>query len=780
MLIGETVSHYKIDEDLGGGGMGVVYKATDTKLDRSVALKFLPPELTRDPDMKRRFVREAKAASALQHHNICTIHEIAETDDGRLFICMDYYRGKTLKQRIAEGPLPVEEAVRVALQTAEGLAKAHEAGIVHRDIKPANIVITNDGVVKIIDFGTAKLKGRSKLTQTGRTIGTIAYMSPEQATGRPVDHRSDIFSLGVVLYEMLTGRPPFESDHDAGVLYSIVNSDPAPLATGRRGAPSELHGIVKTMLAKECDDRYQSFGEVVSDLEALRDGLKSVKHGKRKKRPISIRLVAIVLASILAVIGGFFIYSYLSSSWTGQTVDSSIAVLPFVSLSDDPDDEFLSDGITEDLIYRLAKVGNLRVVSRTSVFQFKGQTADVRDIGKQLGVGVILEGTVRRSGDRLVLTAHLVDVADGVEIWSDRFEESLPDVFTIQDELSATIVDKLELQLTGESPRPTVASYTDNIEAYTLYLKGRYQWNIRSPEALEKAERFFEQATTIDSSYALAYAGLADVYLMKANYSHYGTNDLYVRAKAAARQATDIDPTLAEAHTSLALVSWIFDWDWRTADEEFARAVALRPAYATTHHWRAMFLAFMGRFDDAVTEIDLALAKDPVSLIINSAAGLLRYCARDFKGAIEHCLMALDMDPDFNPAITTLARIYLQMGDHDEATVWLEKSIEVAGRRPGTLAVLGYALATAGKREEAADILTELNEIERNDGSEVSDMVLIHVALGDVNGALDSLRKIGHSRGFGIFVLQADPLLADFRSTPAYAGTMKAIGFRLP
>jgi serine/threonine-protein kinase len=779
-MIGQTVSHYKITEKLGDGGMGVVYKAVDTKLDRLVALKFLRPELTSEPNAKQRFVHEARAASALQHNNICTIHEIDEIEDGHVFIAMDCYEGETLKQKIARGPLPVDEAVDIVSQVAEGLARAHAAGMVHRDIKPANIIITRDGVVKIVDFGLAKLAGQTRVTKTGAMAGTIVYMSPEQAMGTDVDHRSDIFSLGAVFYEMLTGDLPFKGDHEAAVLYGIIHNDPEPLAKYRSDITEGLQRMAGTALRKEPGERYQNASEIAADLKRFRESVPTIerrlgwaKHNLRQR-------ISIALVSILIVIGGYIVYSRYLSPQASESAVASIVVLPFINLSSEPDDEYFSDGITEDLIHALAKVDDLRVVSRTSAFQFKGKTADIRDIGKKLGAGTVLEGTVRKSGDELVITANLIDVADGLEIWSERFEMLMSDVFTIQNQISLTIVEKMQLQLAGGQADEIIRPYTENIDAYTLYLKGRYQWNIRSLEALEKARQLFEQAVAIDTKYALAYSGLADVYLMMANYSNSPTDELYLKARVAARKAIDIDPGLAEAHVSYALVSWIFDWDWQTANKEFARAVELKPAYATTYHWRAMFLAFMGRFDDAVAEIERALAKDPVSLIINAAAGLLLYCGEDFDAAIEQCFKTLDMDPEFNPAVTTLARAYIQTGKYDEAISWLEKSIRLAGRRTYTLALLAYAFALAGKHKEAMDILVELQSEENKGKVDPYDMVIVNIGLGDSRAALDWLQRSGDHRGFGIFNIQADPALAGFRNTPEYTTTMKTIGFPIP
>ncbi|MFQ6008621.1 MAG: protein kinase [Candidatus Zixiibacteriota bacterium] len=499
-MIGKTISHYKVLEKLGAGGMGVVYKAEDTRLKRCVVLKFLPPELTRDEEAKERFVNEAQAASALDHPNICTIYEIDETKDGQMFIAMACYEGETLKSIIDNRRLMIEEAVGIAIQIAQGLAKAHEQGIVHRDIKPANIIVTKDGVVKILDFGLAKLTGVTQLTKTGTTLGTVAYMSPEQAQGVTVDHRTDIWSLGVGLYQMVSGELPFRGEYEQAVIYSILNEEPEETSE----IPANLQQIVAKALAKEPDERYQQMDDMLTDLSTLRKELESastqVTVSKEKPAP-------------------------------------AIAVLPFVNMSADPENEYFCDGMAEELIDAFTKLEGLRVVSRTSAFSFKGKELKIQKIGEELKVSHVLEGSVRKAGKRLRITAQLINVDDGYHLWSQKYDRELEDVFAIQDDIAETIVDTLKVKLVGEKEVPLIKRYTENVEAYQLYLKGRYFWNKRHQGELQQAMAFFNQTIEKEPTHALAYTGLADSFFIIGHYCYLPPKEAFLKAKAFAQKA---------------------------------------------------------------------------------------------------------------------------------------------------------------------------------------------------------------------------------------------------
>ncbi len=469
-MIGKTISHYHIIGQIGSGGMGVVYKAEDTKLKRTVALKFLPPELTRDPEAKARFIREAQAASTLDHPNICTIHEIDETPEGQLFIVMACYEGKTLKEKIKDEGLRIKEAVDITIQIAQGLEKAHEKGIIHRDIKPANIFITADGNVKILDFGLAKLAGQAQLTKDASTLGTVAYMSPEQISGENIDQRTDIWSLGVVLYEMLTGRSPFKGDYEQAIIYSILNEEPDSISSIRSDFPAELELVIQKAMHKDSMKRYRNVNELLIDL-------------KTTKRNLEVKWI-----------------DYL------EKAVPSIAVLPFVNMSADPENEYFSEGMSEDIINALSKIKDFRVAARTSTFSFKGEKIDLHEIGRKLKVETVLEGSVRKAGNRMRITAQLINVQDGYHLWSEQYDRVVADVFDIQDEITLAIVDALKVELLAGENLAVTKRYTDNVEAYNLYSKGRYYWNKMNTESFRKAIDHFQKAIAIDPSYALAYA----------------------------------------------------------------------------------------------------------------------------------------------------------------------------------------------------------------------------------------------------------------------------------
>jgi len=540
-MIGRIISHYKILEKLGEGGVGVVYKGEDTKLKRTVALKFLPAELTRDPDAKKRFVHEAQAAGALDHPNICTIYEIDEAE-GHTFISMACIEGQSLKDKIESGPvgangrspLPIDEALDIAIQVAEGLQAAHEKGIIHRDIKSANIMVTEKGQAKIMDFGLAKLAGQVRLTKTGTTVGTVAYMSPEQARGEEVDHRTDIWSYGVVLYEMVTGQLPFKGEYDQAVVYSILNEEPEPMTGLRTGVPMELERVVNKALVKSLDSRYQNAGDILVDLRLLRKELELMASKEQPSR---------------------------------ENPQPSIAVLPFYNLSADKEQEYFCEGMTEEIINALTHVEGLRVVARTSAFSFRGKEIDVGEIGRKLSVETLLEGSVRKAANRLRIWVQLVNVVDGYHLWSERYDREMEDVFAVQDEISLAIADKLKVKLLRGEKTKLITHHTDDLEAYNLYLRGRYLWNKRTEGGIKKAIEHFKQAIKKDPSYALAYTGLADSYSTLTSYISILPKEVFPKGRDAALKALEIDDTLAEAHASLALIRRDYEWDWAGARE---------------------------------------------------------------------------------------------------------------------------------------------------------------------------------------------------------------------
>ena len=541
---GTRLGQYEIASLIGGGGMGLVYKAQDTRLKRLVALKLLLPELTRDETAKQRFLQEAQAASALDHPNICTIHEINETPDGQFYLVMAYYEGETLKEKIEHGPLPITDAIDAAVQVGQGLAKAHEAGITHRDIKPANLMLTADGTVKILDFGLAKLAGAEGITQTGTALGTVAYMSPEQLRGQEVDQRSDIWSLGVVTYEMVAGQRPFKGEQLQAVSVGILQSQPAPLTGSRTGVPLELERVVDRALAKAVADRYQTVADLLSELRTVKRALDSgatAAAGAEKAVP-------------------------------------SIAVLPFSNMSPDPEQEYFCDGIAEELIDALARLEGLRVVARTSAFQFKGQALDVGEIGKRLKVGTVLEGSVRKAGNRLRINAQLINTSDGYHLWSERYDRQMDDVFAVQDEIARSVVEKLKVKLLGEHEAPVIKRPTDNLEAYNLFLKGRYYFSKLTKEALTRSLECFTQALAKEPTYAQAHAGVAVAQTVRAVYGGAVSREVMPSAKEAALKALALDETVADAHMALGSVLHYYDWDWLGAEHQYRRALELNPS----------------------------------------------------------------------------------------------------------------------------------------------------------------------------------------------------------
>jgi serine/threonine protein kinase/Flp pilus assembly protein TadD len=740
-MIGKTISHYKILEKLGEGGMGVAYKAQDTKLDRIVALKFLPKHLLCDESAKTRFVNEAKAASSLDHQNIATIYEIDEVE-GECFICMAYIKGKSLKELIKEKVLSIEKILNISIQIAEGLNTAHKKGIVHRDIKSDNIMLTNEGLVKIMDFGLAKLKGVSKLTKTGTTLGTMQYMSPEQAQGMDVDHRSDIFSFGVVLYEMITNQLPFQGEHEAAVIYSILNETPEPLARYKAGVPGELQRVVDKALAKNRDERYQHVDDMRADLRKLKKELESTKEQPSTKKS-----------------------------------QPSIAVLPFTNLSADKEQEYFCDGMAEEIINALSQVEDLRVVARTSAFSFRGKEIDIREIGRKLNVQTLLEGSVRKAGNKLRITAQLVNVVDGYHLWSERYDREMVDIFAIQEEISLAIVDKLKLKLLGEIKGELIKSYTEDIEAYNLYLKGRYFWNKRTGGDLKRAIEYFEQAIERDSRYAPAYAGIADSYNDLPNYSSFSPDEAYPKANEAALKALELDDKLAEAHASLGLIKSEYDWDWEGAEKEFKRAIELNSACVTAHYWYGLLLLYLARFDDAIKEMKKALELDPLSLLIYKHMGLILFLAGQSDEAIETLKKALEMEPNAILLHALIGLAYGRKSLYKEALAELQKEKELTTDCPPIVdAWLGFAYLRIGDKGRGQEVLEYLIGRSKQQYVPPYAFAQFYFALGATDEGFKWLERAYEERDIWLRYLKVDTSLESFRSDPRFTSLLKKMG----
>jgi serine/threonine protein kinase/Tfp pilus assembly protein PilF len=731
-MIGKTISHYKILEKIGEGGMGVVYKVEDLKLKRDVALKFLPKEFTADPEAKERFAQEAQAAAALDHPNICTIHEIDESE-GQTFIAMAHIKGESLKEKISNGSLNVDDAIRLVVQVAEGLQEAHENGIIHRDIKPANIMLTAKGQAKIMDFGLAKLSWGVDLTKTATIMGTVAYMSPEQAKGGKVDHRTDIWSLGAMLYEILTGERPFKITHDQAVLYAILNENPVPITKIRKDIPQELEKIVKKALEKNPQKRYGDMAAMLIDLKAV--GKKSVSVSADKP---------------------------------------SIAVLPFVNMSADPENEYFSDGLAEDLINALTKIPELHVVARTSSFAFKGEKADIREIGQKLNVDNLLEGSVRKVGNRARISAQLIKVKDGYHLWSDRYDRDMEDVFAIQDEITEKIMDNLMVALDVgekkyEEQRPV------NFEAYDLYLKGRYCLN---KFEMDKALTYYQQAIDKDPEYALAYAAKAEVYtILSTGFDILPAKDAMPKAREAAQKALKIDPNLAEAYVSLGLVALSYDWDRKATREYFERALALNPNSATAYQWFEFYWTYMmGDLETATVQLERALELDPLNFLIKIRLGFMDIFKGDPESAINKFEALYDFEPNYLLLYLSLATAYALKGDYDEALAYGKKMLEAGPRAVASVGNMGWFYAMAGKKEQAYELLAELEE--RSKKGYVSSFwtALIYIALGETDKSFAWFEKAYEERDSNMIYLTVVPVFDHVRSDPRYKQLLLKMG----
>ncbi len=811
----ETISHYRILSKLGAGGMGEVYLAEDLNLGRQVALKLLPAKFTQDPERVKRFEQEARAASATSHPNILTIYEIGqvETETGAMhYMAMELVEGQTLRQRFKRR-LKLDEAIEIAIQIASALSAAHGAGITHRDIKPENIMIRHDGYVKMLDFGLAKLTESAmqrnndpaitqadsveaaladlyatspldtgQNTSPGVILGTVSYMSPEQARGLKVDARTDIFSLGVVLYEMVTGRPPFEGKTTADMMVSILDRQPVPVLRYVRDAPDELEWIIAKSLAKDRDERYQIVKTLLTDLKRLQKRMLFTASQKQ--------------TSDLAMPGADEIEAggdrRFPSRDSGRAQTSSarltsgslrpplnsLAVLPFFTSSGDPDAVYLAEGIPESLILNLSRLSELRVMAWSTVARFRGREVDALEIGRELGVRAIFTGRMYQFADDLVIKTELVDVDDGSQLWGEQFRRKLEDLFTIEQDLSSEICERLRLKLNEDEKERLAKRYTENAAAFQAYLKGRYHWNQRNAKAIGKAIESFEEAIRLDGAYALAYAGLADSYCLLSTYGAAPPKVIMPRAKAAALRALEIDDGLAEAHTSLAAALVWFDWDWEESEREFKRAIELNPHYTVAHHWYgSVLLSAQGRFDEAMASELRALELEPLSLVVNSNLGFICYQASRFDEAIERLRRTLEMDDNFVYARFHLGLCHAHRGEYDRAIAELERAIEQSGGRGALiLAALGYALAVAGRRDEAAQILARLQTFPMNREVSPFYLAMIHAGLGDKDLALEWLENACKERYNWVVWLRTEPMFESLRGEEKFLELARRIG----
>lgn len=836
----QTISHYRIIEKLGTGGMGEVYLAEDTRNGRRVALKILPAHVTTDENNLQRFKREASAILKLNHPNILTIFEIGQ-DDTAQFIVTEFINGETLRDHLWRTEMKIDDVLGVSIQAARALEAAHAEGIIHRDIKPENIMLRTDRVgrdrlVKVLDFGLAKLtEKRSSVhdpdavtmpihhTEPGTVMGTTGYMSPEQTRGLEVDVRTDIFSLGIVLYEMIARRAPFEGPTDSHVKVSILDHEPPPLASSKsQPLPHQLERIVKKALAKDRDKRYQTVTDLKTDLENLRDELdrnalelsvtpeaEAEERGDRpsttaatgkaataprtaeRQSPTTMSSAEYIVAGVnrnktaaLLIVGVLVLVVagivYLSSG--GHSTINSVAVLPFVNDSNDPNTEYLSDGITESIINNLSQLPRLKVMSRSAVFRYKGQKIDPQEVGRTLGVGAVLTGRVIKMGEKLIIKTELINVSDGSQLWGTEYNNSISDIFTVQEEISRKIFEKLKVKLTGEDEERLAKRYTNDTEAYQLYLKGRYFWNKRGEASLRNGIKYFKQAEEKDPTYALAYSGLADSYALLCDIGAVAPNEEMPQAKQAAERALGIDPNLAEGYTSRAFIKLAYDWDWHGAESDFRRALELNPKYPTAHQWYASYLTQMGKYDLARREIEQAQALDPLSPIINANSGLYLYYAHKHDEAIEQYQKTLEIDSRFGVAHYYLGLAYLQKKEYDKAIAEFKTVMETSGdagvaaaakdeldgSHLETVAALAYAYALSGRRPEAQSLLGKMIELSKRRYVSPLYLATVYAGLGDKDQAIEQLKKAYDNRHPGLVLIRVEPLFDSLRDDPRF------------
>lgn len=749
------IGRYRVLSRLGAGGMGEVFLAEDTSLGRRVALKMLPREMAADPDRTRRFAQEARLASAVNHPNIAQIYEIGEAD-GLPFIAMEYVEGQPLGTSAEPGASTPNAVVEIAIQTFDALDEAHARGIVHRDLKPANVLITERGRVKILDFGLAKLAKSIPTanaaetcldTDPGLILGTIHYMSPEQALGRDVDHRSDIFSAGVVMYELLTGRLPFAGTTVTETLDRIIHGQPDSISRLNYAASAELERIIKKALEKDPDRRYQSARDVLIDLTNLKrdsDAVAQPRAPAQTKR-------------------------------AGKTLQS-LAVLPLSAASPTDELDYMADGITESLINALSQLPKLKVMARSTVFRYKALAPDPQAVGRALNVQAVLLGRLHVLGERIVVRAELVDATDGTHIWGGQFQRASADMLVLQEELAQEIVGQLRLRLTRDERKRLQKRHTDNARAYEAYLRGRYQLAKRTADGFTKAIACFEQAITEDATYALAYAGLADCHTLISAAGYVASSaESAARARAAAERAIQLDEGLAEGHSALGFVRFRLDWEWAAAEASLTRARALNPGHAPAHHRAALLFGALARHDDALAAIRRASELDPLSLIIGTAYGRTLHFARRYDEAITQFRHTLEMDPDFTQAHFDLAMAYTEVGRYDDAIREIEPHLERSGRRSVMLAVLGNTCARAGDVERARTIVAELTERVERGGASPVDAAYVLAGLGEIDQALDLLERGADTRVGVLVFLKVEPMLDPLRSHPRFTALLRRL-----
>ena len=783
-LIGQTISHYTILEKLGEGGMGVVYKARDLKLDRPVALKFLPPDLTRDPEAKQRLVHEAKAASTLQHNNICVVYDIDQTADGQMFISMEYLEGETLKTKIERGPLEISEALDMTLQIGKALAKAHGSGIVHRDVKPANVFLTADGTAKLLDFGLVKLAGQTMLTKAGSTLGTLAYMSPEQLRGMPVDQRTDIWALGAVLYEMLSRQQPFRGEYDPAILFAILEVEPEPIVNLRPDVPETLGDVLARALTKDPARRYQRIEELIADVQPLAGG-SSAPGPLRRLAPARRRTKWPIYASGAAALCGIAITILVVTNQLHRNPSvRSLAVLPFRNTSAHLEDTVFAEGMTEALSTELSKIRALVVRSSRSAMRFKNSDRPLPEIARELNVDALIDGSTQLSGKSVRVSVNLINVNPEQQIWGENYKEEMEDINVLQSKVAQAIAHEIKVVLTPEEQARLVRTKPVNAEAYQACVYGRFYWNKWTPAGFQKSLEYFHIAAGKDSSYAPAYAGIADVYATLWYNGMVPFDSVEPFWRPAAQKALELDPQMAEGHVSLAATRLVYDWDWTGAEQELKHALFLNPSYATGHHWYALLLSALGRHDSAISEVRRAQELDPLSVIIRASAGWIHLHARMYDNAIAQFRKALELDSLCPPAHSGLGEIYEMQGKNEEA---LAEYLRLASVTGGSFATLGGGIADPVARLRSAyrssgwrgywnEQLSQLEDLSRTMYISSFHIASACARLNRKDDAFRWLQRAYQERSTNLLFGNVDPNMDNLKDDPRYGALMKRIG----